>query len=89
MELENVQAIIQTASVALALLVSAGTLRRRDAERTADLAVMRRDIRYIKDRIDGLDQLRERLTRVEREAASAHRRMDEHLTREHGVRAGG
>ena len=80
----EVQGLIQTVSVILAMLVAASTLRGRDSDRTATLAKMQADIEYIKARVSGYDALRERITKVERDAAGAHRRIDEHLEREHG-----
>ena len=48
----DIQNMIATASAALAIVVAAGTVRRRGAERAAALARMEADIAYIKERID-------------------------------------
>ena len=80
----NIQSIIQTISVILAVLVATGTLRGREAERTAALTKIQLDIEYIKGRVSGYDEMRDRLIKVEQSVASAHRRIDEHLEREHG-----
>ena len=80
----EVKDLLQTASVIIAMLAAAGTIRGRDSDKTAALAKMQADIEYIKARVSGYDALRERITKVERDAAGAHRRIDEHLGREHG-----
>ncbi len=52
MTAQDIQALVATAASALAIVVSAGTVRGRNAERAAALARMEADIAYIKERID-------------------------------------
>ena len=52
MSAQDIQTIVATAAAALAIVVSAGTVRGRGAERAATLARMQADIAYIKERID-------------------------------------
>lgn len=52
MSISDIQAAVATVSAALAVLVSAGTVRGRGNDRAAALARMEADIAYIKERID-------------------------------------
>jgi hypothetical protein len=76
MEWEIILTGIQTVSVLLAALVAAGTIKRRHSEDVAELAVMKKDIEYIKSRVDDISGMRERLTAVESSAQQAHLRID-------------
>lgn len=85
MEWQIILTGIQTASVLLAALVAMGTIKRRHADDVAELAVMKKDIEYIKSRVDDISGVRERLTAVESSAEQAHLRIDRlegHCTRE-------
>lgn len=70
---------LQTVSVIAAILVAVGTIRGRKNDEVSTLTEMRVDIKYIKEKINDVDEIRERLTTVEQSAKSAHRRLDEHL----------
>ncbi len=83
MGLQEIMSLIQTASVILAILVAVGTLRNRGDDKTTALVTMQMDIKYIKERIDGVDSLRDRITACESCAKSAHNRLDEHLKYAH------
>lgn len=83
MGLSEILQLLQTGSVLLAILVAVGTLRGRESDKTAELTEMRVDIKYIKERIDGMDRLREGLSAVEASTRSAHKRLDEHIRYEH------
>lgn len=76
MELSTIMDVIQTASILLGLVVAYGTIRRRHADDGAELAVMKKDIEYIKARVDDIGGMRDRLTAAEASTSQAHKRID-------------
>lgn len=76
MDINTIMNGVQTVSILLGIIVAATTLRGRDNQKAADLAVMQRDIEYIKDKVGELPGFRERITAVEESAKQAHKRID-------------
>ena len=83
MDLKDVLALLQTASILLGIVVAAGTIRGRENDKTANLAEMRSDIKYIKEKVDGMKDIPDRIARVEESTKSAHKRLDEHIKMDH------
>lgn len=79
MEWEMVLMIIQSVSVLLAIVISLGTIRRRDRDDGAATAEIRANITHIKDTMDGMAGFGARITGLEESTKSAHKRMDEHV----------
>ncbi len=80
MTVSDVLAMIQTASLVLGILVAIGTLRGRGDSKAAELAEIKTNVLHIKDKIDRMEAIPERVTAVEESAKQAHKRLDEHLS---------
>lgn len=75
--------VLQTLSVIAAIVVAVSTLKRRGDDKTVALTEMRVDIKYIKEKVNGYDSIKTELAKTTASAASAHKRLDEHLKYEH------
>lgn len=69
--------ILQTLSVIAAIVVAVGTIKGRNDSSVEELAQMKADLRYIKERVDDLPDLRDRLIVVEQKSTRAHERIDD------------
>lgn len=83
MSLEQVLALAQTGALILTMVVAIGTLRGRGDEKTVALTTMQVDIKYIKEKIEGVEDIRDVATDAKASAKSAHKRLDEHLRYDH------
>ena len=83
MTFEQVLAIAQTAALILTMMVAVSTLRGRGDDKTVALTVMQVDIKYIKEKVEGVQEIRDVATGAMTSAKSAHKRLDEHLRYEH------
>ena len=83
MTLEQVLAIAQTGALILTMMVAVSTLRGRGDDKTVALTVMQVDIKYIKEKVDGFEEIREVSTKAKASADSAHKRLDDHLRYDH------
>jgi len=83
MNFAEVLSVIQTLSLILAIVVAVGTLRGRGDEKTVALTTMQVDIKYIKEKIEGVEDIRDVATDAKASAKSAHKRLDDHLKYEH------
>lgn len=79
--------LLSAAGVIVALVSNLRGMRVRDEQKAAELSEMRSDIKHIRGQVDKndifmaevrkqLDVVKDRVTRVEESAKSAHRRMD-------------
>ena len=71
--------IIQTISIVIGIVIGCGTLLARQNNKVTDMAEIKKDIKYIKDALEDMKPIPERLFKVEASAASAHKRLDEHI----------
>ena len=83
MTFEQTVSLIQTASLLIGIVVAVGTLRNRGDDKTVALTKMQVDIGYIKEKIEGIEDIRDIATDARASAKSAHRRLDEHLRYDH------
>ena len=83
MTLEQVLALAQTGALILTMAVAIGTLRGRGDEKTVALTTMQVDIKYIKEKVEGVEAIRDVATEAMASAKSAHKRLDEHLRYDH------
>ena len=83
MSFEQTVSLIQTASLLLGIIVAVGTLRSRGDDKTVALTTMQVDIKYIKEKIEGVEDIRDVATDAKASAKSAHKRLDEHLRYDH------
>ena len=83
MTFEQVLSVIQTISLVLAIFVALGTLRGRGDDKATVLAVMQTDIKYIKEKIESVDGIRDVANCAATSAKSAHKRLDDHLRHDH------
>ena len=75
--------IMQVLSAPLTLLVAVLTLKGKGDDKTAVLTKMQVDIDYIKQNTSCIPSQNDRLVKVESSAASAHKRIDDHLKYDH------
>lgn len=79
--------LLSAAGVIVALVSNLRGMRARDEQKAAELSEMRSDIKHIRGQVDKndilmadvrgqLDEVRDRVTRVEESAKSAHKRLD-------------
>ena len=83
MNLEQVLTLAQTGALILTMAVAIGTLRGRGDEKTVALTTMQVDIKYIKEKIESVEDIRDVATGAMASAKSAHKRLDEHLRYDH------
>lgn len=83
MTFEQVVSLIQTASLLLGIVLAVGTIRGRGDDRTVALTTMQVDIKYIKEKIESVEDIRDVATDARASAKSAHKRLDEHLRYDH------
>ena len=83
MNLEQVLALAQTGALILTMVVAIGTLRGRGDEKTVALTTMQVDIKYIKEKIESVEDIRDVATGAMASAKSAHKRLDDHLRYDH------
>lgn len=83
-DLQTALSILQTVSIVLAIVVAFVTIKSKGDSKTADLTEMKVDIKYIKERIEGMEALRDLTVKAKASADSAHKRLDDHLRYEHG-----
>lgn len=79
--------LLSAAGVIVALISNLRGMRARDEQKAAELSEMRSDIKHIRGQVDKndvlmadvreqLDEVRDRVTRVEESTKSAHKRLD-------------
>lgn len=79
--------LISALGVIVALVSNLRGMRARDEQKAAELSEMRSDIKHIRGQVDKndvlmadvreqLDEVRDRVTRVEESTKSAHKRLD-------------
>lgn len=79
--------LLSAAGVIVALISNLRGMRARDEQKAAELSEMRSDIKHIRGQVDKsdvlmadvreqLDEVRDRVTRVEESTKSAHKRID-------------
>ncbi len=79
--------LLSAAGVIVALVSNLRGMRARDEQKAAELSEMRSDIKHIRGQVDKndvlmadvreqLDEVRDRVTRVEESTKSAHKRLD-------------
>lgn len=79
--------LLSAAGVIVALVSNLRGMRARDEQKAAELSEMRSDIKHIRGQVDKndvlmadvreqLDEMRDRVTRVEESTKSAHKRLD-------------
>ena len=83
MKLEQVLSLAQTGALILTMAVAIGTLRGRGDEKTVALTTMQVDIKYIKEKIESVEDIRDVTIGAMASANSAHKRLDEHLRYDH------
>lgn len=83
MDLATVLQMLQTASVILAVLVAAGTIKGRSDDKASVLTGMQKDIEYIKRNTDCIPAQTSKLVELEASCKSAHKRLDDHLKYDH------
>ncbi len=83
MSLETVLSLVQSAALILTMAVSVSTLRGRGDDKTVAFTEMKVDIKYIKEKIEGVEDIRDVATGAMASAKSAHKRLDDHLRYDH------
>ena len=83
MTFEQAVSLIQTASLLLGIVLAVGTIRSRGDDKTVALTTMQVDIKYIKEKIESVEDIRDVATDAKASAKSAHKRLDEHLRYDH------
>ena len=85
--------LLSAAGVIVALVSNLRGMRARDEQKAAELSEMRSDIKHIRGQVDKndvlmadvreqLDEVRDRVTRVEESTKSAHKRLDKREEKE-------
>lgn len=80
---EQAVSVAQTAALVLTMIVAISTLRGRGDDKTVAFTTMQVDIKYIKEKIDGVEEIRDTATTATASAKSAHKRLDDHLRYDH------
>ena len=83
MTLEQGLALIQSGALILTMIVAVSTLRGRGDDKTVALTTMQVDISYIKQKVDGVEMVRDVATGAMASSKSAHKRLDDHLRYDH------
>ena len=83
MTLSETLQLLQTASVVLAIIVAAYSLKDRGDDKTVQLTKMSVDISYIKQQVSKMDPMQTDVTKALSSAASAHHRLNDHIRYEH------
>ena len=83
MTLEQGLTAPQTLALILTMAVSISAIKGRGDEKTVALTTMQVDIKYIKEKVDGFEVIREVSTKAKASADSAHKRLDDHLRYDH------
>ena len=83
MTLEQGLTALQTLALILTMAVSISAIKGRGDEKTVALTTMQVDIKYIKEKVDGFEVIREVSTKAKASADSAHKRLDDHLRYDH------
>ena len=83
MTFEQAVSLIQTASLLIGIVLAVGTIRSRGDDKTVALTTMQVDIKYIKEKIESVEDIRDVATDARASAKSAHKRLDEHLRYDH------
>jgi len=68
--------LVTAAGVLVALISNIIALREKGYDRVGEDAEMRSDIKHIKEQVDKLDDLPERIVKVEESTKQAHKRID-------------
>lgn len=68
--------LITAAGVIIAIIGNVRNLKRNGELEAADLAEMRSDIKYIKEKLERMENIPERVVAVEESAKQAHKRID-------------
>jgi len=68
--------LVTAAGVLVALIGNIVTMRERGHTKAGEDAEMRSDIKHIKEQVDKLDDLPERVVKVEESTKQAHKRID-------------
>ncbi len=83
MNLESALSLLEILAMLLMMAVNASVLRGRGDNKTAAFTEMQVDIKYIKEKIEGVEDVRDMATGASESAKSAHKRLDEHLRYDH------
>jgi hypothetical protein len=83
LSLETVLSLVQSMALILTMAVSVSTLRGRGDDKTVAFTEMQVDIKYIKEKIESVEGIRDVATDARASAKSAHKRIDEHLRYDH------
>lgn len=86
MEMSAILQLLQTFGTIVAILVAIGTIKTRSADKTVELTTMAVDIKYIKEKMQSVDPIRDDLIKTTAAASSAHKRLDDHLKYDHEMR---
>ena len=84
MNTQTIMSLLQTVSIIIGIAVACSTLRTKSDDKAANLTEMQVDIRYIKEKVDTFDNLRETVLQTKSSVEAAHKRIDDHLRYCHG-----
>lgn len=84
MNASTILSILQTISVILAIIIAVYTIRSNGNQKVVELIEMKSDIKHIKEKIDGINNIRDLARDAKSSAKAANKRIDEHLRNEHG-----
>lgn len=83
MTLEQILSVVQTGALILTIIVAVGTIRGRGDDKTVALTTMQMDIKYIKEKIENVEAVRDTAVKAKSSAESAHNRLNDHLRYDH------
>lgn len=79
MTFEQVLQILQTASVILAILVAAGTVKGRGDDKTKDMTEIKVDLKYIKELVGKIPNQTTEIALLRRDNDALGKRLEAHI----------
>ena len=79
MTFEQILQLLQTASIILAIIVAAGTLKGRGDDKTKDLTEIKVDLKYIKELVGKIPNQTTEIALLRRDIDSIGKRLEAHI----------
>jgi hypothetical protein len=83
---EQILQLLQTASIILAIIVAAGTLKGRGEDKTKDLTEIKVDLKYIKEQVEKIPDQSLEIAMLRKDIDGIGRRLEEHISACRGVK---
>ena len=79
MTFEQILQLLQTASIILAIIVAAGTLKGRGDDKTKDLTEIKVDLKYIKELVGNIPTQNMEIAMLRKDVDTMTKRLEEHI----------